>query len=236
VHLWEGGKSTGGSTTVATPTFSPNGGTYSSAQNVSIITTTGGASIRYTTDGSNPTSSSGTLYTGPIPIAQTTTVKAIAYASGSTDSSVASATYTIGSTGGNLSWEAESLDRTTSGVSATTDTDANASGGARVTLNATNTGSWLEFTLPNVPAGTYSLQLAYKSNNNRGRATFKVDGNTIGGTLDQYASSSAYPTATVATVTFSSAGNHTFRMSIPSKNSSSSGYTLSADKIILVEQ
>jgi len=236
VHLWEGGKSTGGGSTVATPTFSPGGGTYSTAQNVSIMTTTGGASIRYTADGSTPTSTTGTSYSGPVAVASTTTLKAIAYASGSNDSSVASATYTITPTGGSLSWEAESLARTTSGTAATTDTDASASGGARVTLNSTNTGSWLQFTLPNVPAGTYSLQLAYKTNANRGRATFKVDGTTVGGTLDQYTSSSSYPTATIGTVTFASAGDHTFRLTVASKNSSSSDYTLSADKIILVGQ
>jgi hypothetical protein len=39
---------------VAAPTFSPAGGTYTSAQSVTISTTTGGASIRYTTDGSTP--------------------------------------------------------------------------------------------------------------------------------------------------------------------------------------
>ena len=39
----------------ATPTFTPAAGTYSSAQSVTISTTTGGATIRYTTDGSTPT-------------------------------------------------------------------------------------------------------------------------------------------------------------------------------------
>ncbi|MDD5315444.1 MAG: chitobiase/beta-hexosaminidase C-terminal domain-containing protein, partial [Candidatus Cloacimonetes bacterium] len=38
--------------TVATPTFSPAGGTYTSTQNVSIATTTANATIRYTTNGS----------------------------------------------------------------------------------------------------------------------------------------------------------------------------------------
>jgi hypothetical protein len=222
--------------TVSAPSFSPAGGTFTSAQSVTITTSTSGASIRYTTDGSTPTASSGTVYSGPVSISSTTTLKAIAYKSGSTDSSVTSATYTITSTAPTLNWEAESLTRTTSGVSATNDTDASASGGVRVTLNATNTGSWMQFTLPNVPAGTYSLRLAYKTNANRGRATFQVDGATVGGTLDQYASSSTYPTATIATVTFSSTGDHTFRMTVASKNSSSSSYTLSADKITLVGQ
>ncbi|HXB02146.1 MAG TPA: chitobiase/beta-hexosaminidase C-terminal domain-containing protein, partial [Opitutaceae bacterium] len=85
---------------VATPSFSPAGGTYSSAQNVTISDSTGGASIRYTTDGSTPSETAGTLYSGPVNISTTTTLKAIAYESGLTDSSITSATYTISSGGG----------------------------------------------------------------------------------------------------------------------------------------
>ena len=81
---------------VATPTFSPAGGTYSTAQSVTISCATSGATIRYTTDGSTPTSSS-TVYSGPITVSKTTTIKAYATASGMTDSAVATATYTISS-------------------------------------------------------------------------------------------------------------------------------------------
>jgi DNA-binding transcriptional regulator GbsR (MarR family) len=81
---------------VAAPTFSPGAGSYSSAQSVTISSTTGGASIRYTTDGSTPSESAGTLYSSPVPISTTTTLKAIAYESGMTDSPVTSATYTFG--------------------------------------------------------------------------------------------------------------------------------------------
>jgi hypothetical protein len=84
---------------VAAPTFSPGGGTYTSAQNVTISTTTGGASIRYTTDGSTPSSTTGTIYSGPVNIGTTTTLKAIAYKNGMTNSTVTSATYTIGGGG-----------------------------------------------------------------------------------------------------------------------------------------
>jgi hypothetical protein len=79
---------------VATPVFSPPGGTFSSAVSVTITTSTPGASIYYTTDGSTPTTSS-TLYTGPVSVTQTTTVKAMATAAGMTNSAVATATYTI---------------------------------------------------------------------------------------------------------------------------------------------
>src|SRR6185369_8156373 len=90
--------STGGGT-VATPTFSPAPGTYSAAQSVSLATTTAGAQIRYTTDGSTPTATSA-LYGGPLNVAATMTIKAIGIASGMTNSAVASGAYTINTGGG----------------------------------------------------------------------------------------------------------------------------------------
>ena len=80
--------------TVATPTFSLAGGTYTSAQGVTISCATAGADIYYTTDGSAPTTGS-TKYTGAISVGTTTTIKAIAVKDGMTNSSAASATYTI---------------------------------------------------------------------------------------------------------------------------------------------
>jgi hypothetical protein len=88
-------------TQVAAPSFSPPAGTYTSAQSVTITSATSGASIRYTTDGSTPTSTTGTLYSTPVSISVTTTLKAIAYKSGMSDSSVATGVYTI-NTGGTL--------------------------------------------------------------------------------------------------------------------------------------
>ena len=92
----------GGSTveTCATPTFSPAAGTYNEAQDVTISTTTSGASIYYTTDNSTPSSTNGTLYTGAINVSETTTIKAIAVKTGNNDSQVAEATYTIETGGG----------------------------------------------------------------------------------------------------------------------------------------
>jgi uncharacterized repeat protein (TIGR02543 family) len=76
------------------PVFSVAAGTYNQPQSVALSTTTPGATIRYTLDGTTPTSASAT-YTGPIAITQTRTMKAIASATGMLDSDVASATYTL---------------------------------------------------------------------------------------------------------------------------------------------
>ena len=61
-----------------TPVFSPNGGTYTSAQTVTITDATTGAAIYYTTNGTTPTTAS-TLYTGPVTVSSTETLKAIAW-------------------------------------------------------------------------------------------------------------------------------------------------------------
>jgi beta-glucanase (GH16 family) len=89
----------GSGTTVATPTITPSTGTYTSAQSVSIADATSGSTIRYTTDGSAPSETNGTVYTGAFSVPSTTTVNAIAYDAGMTDSAVGSSVITIGSGG-----------------------------------------------------------------------------------------------------------------------------------------
>lgn len=79
----------------AAPVFAPTEGLQSGAISVTISSTTPGASIRYTTNGVDPTASSGTVYTTGIPITLSTTFKAIAYKEGLVDSGVVTATYGI---------------------------------------------------------------------------------------------------------------------------------------------
>jgi alpha-tubulin suppressor-like RCC1 family protein len=79
--------------TVMTPTGGPSTTpTYTAPVNVTLNTTTTGASVRYTTDGSTPTESS-TLYTGPIPVATKTTIKAIGVKTDWASSGVYTANY-----------------------------------------------------------------------------------------------------------------------------------------------
>ncbi len=80
--------------TVATPTFSPVAGTYSSPQTVVISSATSGALIRYTLDGATPTSSS-PIFVAPIAINGDTPLKAIAFKADTTPSAVATGNFTI---------------------------------------------------------------------------------------------------------------------------------------------
>ena len=92
---------------VGAPIANPTAGTYSENQSVALTSSTVGATIYYTTDGSEPTITGGAIggttqqYTAPIAVTGTvgqsitTTVKAIAVKSGMQDSSVETFTYTI---------------------------------------------------------------------------------------------------------------------------------------------
>ena len=92
---------------VGAPTANPVAGTYSENQSVALASSTVGATIYYTTDGSEPTILSGVPsgttkeYTAPITVtgtegqSSTTTIKAIAVKNGMQDSSVETFTYTI---------------------------------------------------------------------------------------------------------------------------------------------
>ena len=79
---------------VAPPTFNPPGGTYTAQQSVTISCPTIGATIRYTTDGSDPTESSA-QYTNPVTLTNTTTLNARAYKAGWVSSQTATATYVM---------------------------------------------------------------------------------------------------------------------------------------------
>ena len=79
--------------TIDAPTFSHKSGSYAETQYVSISTTTEGGVIHYTTDGTTPDRNS-TIYTEPVEIAETTTLKAIV-CTADDESLVRTATYQI---------------------------------------------------------------------------------------------------------------------------------------------
>lgn len=79
--------------TTAAPVIDPGSGTFSGAKSVSISSSTPGAAIHYTLDGTDPTTAS-PLYEGPFRVTASTTVKAIA-AVGDDVSPVSTAELTI---------------------------------------------------------------------------------------------------------------------------------------------
>lgn len=80
--------------TVATPRALPIAGTYTGTQSVALTCATAGATIYYTVDGSTPDATD-TAYNGPITVASSKTIKAIAIKAGLTNSAVLSAAYVI---------------------------------------------------------------------------------------------------------------------------------------------
>ena len=81
---------------VSAPTASPGPGSYSNTQSVTLSCATAGATIRYTTNGTAPTTTS-PVYSGPITVSATTTIKAQAFKSGYANSDVGTFTYTVAS-------------------------------------------------------------------------------------------------------------------------------------------
>jgi len=79
---------------VETPIFDPLPGTYTSSVTVSFQCATEGVVIHYTTDGSEPSETSA-VYTSPVSIPVTTTLKAMAYKDGLIPSAVNTGVYTI---------------------------------------------------------------------------------------------------------------------------------------------
>ena len=90
------------------PTFSPLGGSFSTGQTVTISDAPPGSQIYYTTDGTTPSPGVGTtkLYAAAVSVTATTTIKAIATASGLSNSPVSSAVYTINLGGAGIDFSA----------------------------------------------------------------------------------------------------------------------------------
>jgi hypothetical protein len=140
-----------------TPTFLPVGGTYGAAQFVGISSTTSGAVIHYTTDGSTPTSTS-SIYnssSGAITVSSSETIKAIAQAGGYATSAVGTAAYTI--TGSNSTYSVGGqIIIPICGVSSIPTMTVTLTSGSTI-VQTTTTNSSGNYTFNGVPNGTYTV-------------------------------------------------------------------------------
>jgi hypothetical protein len=216
------------------PVFSPAAGTYSSAQSVTI-TSSGSTSIHYTTDGSTPTASSPVATGGAVAISKTATLSAIGINSGGS-SPVTVGAYTITGPAPTYNFEAASMSPVGTGATVSTANDPNVTGGLLEFLNSTAVGQSITLTTPSMVPGTYQVQFRYKTNTSRCQHNVKIDGAQVGGTIDQYAKTSTYPTTTLGTVTFATAGTHNIVLTVTGKDSAATHYYISADKFTFVGQ
>jgi hypothetical protein len=87
--------------TVATPAFSPAAGPKVNSPTVTITTSTSGATIRYTLDGSAPTATTGLVYSGSILLnGANNNLRAIAVRTGFTSSAERQGMYSVLNNGG----------------------------------------------------------------------------------------------------------------------------------------
>ena len=158
-----------------------------------------------------------------------------------------------------ITFEAETLPHAEVGGSYSVSFEDTASGGQFASPNASNpsdplypvrrryvtfggdgnppppNGEYIEFTLPDIPAGTYNLVLRYKSHpNNRGVMRLFVDGTQLGSDLNQLATAT-FRTRDFGVVRFASAGDHVVRLAVVGKtNTATTPWNVTADLFSLV--
>lgn len=103
---------------VSLPTVQPAGGNYLAPTSVSLSCATAGATIHYTIDGSTPTTSS-PIYTTPFTVSSTTTIKAMAVATGLETSLIRDAFFNFGPFASDDVWQSLPVPSTWSTVSFT---------------------------------------------------------------------------------------------------------------------
>lgn len=79
----------------AAPVFAPPPGTHTAPLQVTLTTATAGATIYYTTDGSNPSRKTSPVYRGPVELTASKTLKAFAYKKGLKASATTTGAYKL---------------------------------------------------------------------------------------------------------------------------------------------
>ncbi|HTB82308.1 MAG TPA: glycosyl hydrolase family 28 protein [Candidatus Sulfotelmatobacter sp.] len=134
-----------------------------------------------------------------------------------------------------FAFEAESLPYVANGAAAVLQNDANSSGGHWLALEATGIGQSIDYTVTNLPAGTYDVQMSWKGNTERGISTFALDGTVLGSGLDQYSSTQTYPTTDYGIVALTNSTSHSIHLAVTGENSAATGYWISTDRFIFTQ-
>jgi hypothetical protein len=118
-------------------------------------------------------------------------------------------------------------------------TEATASGGGAVSLDATAAGQFITFELPNLAVGTYDLIVRMKKGPSRGISQMSMADSTsgpfanIGSPVDLYTSVLAYSDLAAVRIAISSAGTKHLRFTVTGKNASSSNFWIVPDSFTL---
>lgn len=120
---------------VEIPTANPNGGNFTGTIQVTLTSTTTGAAIYYTLDGNNPTKDND-VYTTPITISETTTLKAIATTAGAIDSDVLTVTFTKNLSSNNSSSSSSNTSKNSNTVNGEADNKSFSAGTKETTYNS----------------------------------------------------------------------------------------------------
>lgn len=158
------GNSAGTAGVVGDTKFSVDRGFYDAPISVEITTTTEGAEIRYTTNGSEPSAVNGTLYTGPISIDRTTVLRAVATKPGFTPSNVDTHTYVF------LSQVLNQSTKTATNLGfpkAWAGTPADYAMDPRITTNAANSGQMIA-SLRSLPSVFFSTSISNLFDSSKG--------------------------------------------------------------------
>jgi hypothetical protein len=179
---------------------------------------------------------------GPVNVASTLTLRAIAFKSGMTSSSVTSATYTIGLGQNGGVFEAESLSvEGSSGDVVRTLTESVASGGASLMNDTNAVGDFVTLRIPNIAANTYQVKVRFKLHPSRGIVQVQIGkiggalGN-LGNPIDLYAATPVYTEFVIGTWNPTSTSDKQISFKITGKNASSTGFTQCIDRVTLVPQ
>ncbi|MDD5459886.1 MAG: carbohydrate-binding protein, partial [Phycisphaerae bacterium] len=192
--------------TVSTPTISPNGGTFTGSTQVTLSCSTSDAAIRYTTNGTDPTSSS-PLYSSPFTVSDTCTVKARGFKNDYTDSSVASASFIIQSVPTQTIYEAENA--LLSGTVVETFYKGYTGTGYADYINSRK--DYIEWTVDVSTSGEYELQFRYALLSGDRPLQIKINGKTMVSSLSFPATGSRTSWGTVSTTVTLNSGQNTIR-------------------------